>query len=44
MIIALFILVLIVFVVSLIEGYVDMGSTKRLGRWIGMRMGESGGE
>lgn len=44
MIVALFIIAVIVFIVSLIEGYVDLGSTNRLGRWIGMRMGGGGGE
>lgn len=38
MVLALCIIAIIVFIVSLMEGYVDVGSTERVERWIWMRV------
>lgn len=39
MMVALFILAVILFLVSIMGGYVDLESTERVGRWMGMRQG-----
>jgi hypothetical protein len=36
MFVAVLILAVIVFLVSVMEGYVDLGATERVGRWMGM--------
>jgi len=44
MIVALLIIAFIVFVVSVMEGYVDLESKDRVERWVGMRAGGDGEE
>jgi hypothetical protein len=44
MVVALLIVAIILFLVSIMEGYVDSRSTVRVGTWIGMRTGTEGME